>query len=141
MQELIVSMMRLSAAMTLFGMQQIQNAVGAAADTHHTLEKFRKALDSMTDAMAKEMDESKTAALDSMTKVQTDIINRTWDAMNVESFDPREMMSTMADLTKKTSDSLADLVVKSESKSDSESKAATNAVKEVSAAAAKILRK
>ncbi|MFN0164885.1 MAG: hypothetical protein ACKV22_00520 [Bryobacteraceae bacterium] len=137
MQELIVSMMRLSAAMTLFGMQQIQNAVGAAADTHHTLEKFRKALDSMTDAMAKEMDESKTAALDSMTKVQTDIINRTWDAMNVESFDPREMMSTMADLTKKTSDSLADLVVKSESKSDSEPKAAANAVKDVVAAAAK----
>ena len=36
--------MRFSAAMTLFGMQQMQNAVGAAADTQAAVSKFREAL-------------------------------------------------------------------------------------------------
>lgn len=131
MQELIVSMMRFSAAMTLLGMQQIQNAVDAATDTQTTLDKIRQALDSMTDAMAKQMDESRSSTLDSVTKVQNDIVTRTWDAMNVQSFDPREMMTTMADLTKKTTDSIADLVGKTVHKESSEPQAAT----EVAAAA------
>jgi hypothetical protein len=97
---------------------------------------MRQALDSMTDAMAKQMDESKSAALENMTKVQSDIVTRTWDAMNVESFDPREMMTTMTDLTKKTSDSLADLVGKTVPKSDSEPKAAADKHKEHHKAAA-----
>ncbi len=132
MQELIVSMMRFSAAMTLFGMQQLQNAVSAAADTQSALDKFKDALDAMTDAMAKQMDEAKTSTLDSMTKVQKDIVDRSFDAMNMQAFDPREMMSTTADLMKKTTDSLSDLVNKAMPKSESassEPQAAAEALK------------
>ena len=130
MQDLIVSMMKFSAAMTLFGMQQIQNAVGAAVDTETTLEKFRQALDAMTDAMAKHMDESKTETLKSVDKVQSDMVHRTWDAMNIQALDPREMMSTSIDLMKKTTDSFSDMVNKTIPKSgSSEPKAAAEALK------------
>ncbi|MGH9719780.1 MAG: hypothetical protein ACRD8O_06175 [Bryobacteraceae bacterium] len=119
MQELMVSMMRFSAAMTLFGMQQLQNALGAAADTQATVTKFREALDSMTNAVSSQMDDSKKATLDSMTKVQSDLVDRTWDAMNVQALDPREVINTTGDLMKKTSDSLADLVKKATARTGS----------------------
>jgi len=112
MQELVEAMLRFSAAMTLFGVQQLQNAVGAAADTQSALNKFRDALNKMSDAISSQMDDSKQETLKSMTKVQNDLVERTWDAMNINMLDPREMMDTMTDLTKKTTDSMADLVKK-----------------------------
>ena len=112
MQELITSMMKFSAAMTLFSMQQVQNAVNAAADTQSALTKFREALDKVTDVVTSQIDESKQETLKSMTKVQTDIVDRTFDAMNVDALDPREVMHTTSDLMKKTSDAMGDLVKK-----------------------------
>ena len=117
MQELIASMMRFSAAMTLFGMQQMQNAVGAAADTQTAVTKFREALDAMSAAVAAQMDESKKATLENMSKVQSDLVDRTFDAMNVQAMDPREMMQTTGDLMRKTTDSLAGMVQKATAKS------------------------
>ena len=116
MQELIASMMRFSAAMTLFGMQQMQNAVGAAADTQAAVNKFREALDAMSAAVAAQMDESKKATLENMSKVQSDLVDRTFDAMNVQAMDPREMMQTTGDLMRKTTDSLAGMVQKATAK-------------------------
>ena len=110
MQELIVSMMKFSAAMTLFGMQQLQNAVGAATDSQAAIKNFRESLDAMSDAIAKQMDDSKKATLDSMAKVQSDLVDRTFDAMNLQAFDPKEMMETTSDIMKKTTDSLNDIV-------------------------------
>ena len=120
MQELIASMMRFSAAMTLFGMQQMQNAVGAAADTQAAVNKFREALDAMSAAVAAQMDESKKATLENMSKVQSDLVDRTFDAMNVQAMDPREMMQTTGDLMRKTTDSLAGMVQKATAKATPE---------------------
>ncbi|MBK9166274.1 MAG: hypothetical protein IPM24_02285 [Bryobacterales bacterium] len=111
-QDLMASMMRFSAAMTLFGMQQMQNAVGAAADSQAALTKFREALDSVTNAVSSQMDDSKKATLDSMSKVQNDMVDRTFDAMNVQAFSPTEMMHTGTDLMRRTTDSLAEMVKK-----------------------------
>lgn len=112
MQELIASMLRFSAAMTLFGMQQVQNAVGAAVDTQDALTKFSKALNAMSEAVSNQMDASKQETLKSMSKVQEDLVTRTFDAMNVQALDPREMMNTTGDLMRKTSDSLVEMVKK-----------------------------
>ena len=112
MQELIASMMRFSAAITLFGMQQFQNVVGAAADTQAAMDKFREALDKVTDAVASEMDDAKKATLESVSKVQSDLVGRTFDAMNVQVMDPREVMQTTGDLMRKTTDSLAGIMQK-----------------------------
>lgn len=120
MQELIASMMRFSAAMTLLGMQQMQNAVGAAADTQTAVTKFREALDAMSAAVAAQMDESKKATLENLSKVQSDLVDRTFDAMNVQAMDPRELIQTTGDLMRKTTDSLAGMVQKATAKSSPE---------------------
>ena len=126
MQDLINSIVRFSAAMTLFSMQQMQNAVGAATDTNQGLGKFRDALDAITDAVTSQLDENKKPTLNSMSNLGHDIVDRTWDAMNVSALDPREVLDTTSDLMKKTSESLADLMKKSETASTSEPKQAAS---------------
>jgi ABC-type transporter Mla subunit MlaD len=140
MQELIASMMKFSAAMTLFSMQQLQNAVTAAADTQSAMNKFKDALDSMTSAVSSQMDESKKATLESMSKVQNDIVDRTFDAMNLQAFDPREMMHTTGDLMRKTTDSLADLVKKAMPAAEKAAETAKEAAAEPMAAAAALTK-
>lgn len=114
MQDLINSIVRFSAAMTLFSMQQMQNAIGAAADSQVALTKFRDALDSITGAITSQLDENKKPTLDSMAHLGTDIVDRTWDTMNVAAMDPRQVLQTTGDLMKKTSESLAGMMKKQE---------------------------
>ena len=112
MQDLINSIVRFSAAMTLFSMQQMQNAVGAAADSQVALTKFKDALDSITGAITSQLDENKKPTLDSMSHLGSDIVDRTWDTMNVSAMDPRQILQTTGDLMKKTSESLAGMMKK-----------------------------
>jgi len=112
MQDLINSIVRFSAAMTLFSMQQMQNAVGAAADTQAALGKFKDALDSITNAITSQLDDAKKPTLDSMANLGSDIVDRTWDTMNVGAMDPRQVLQTTGDLMKKTSESLAGMMKK-----------------------------
>jgi hypothetical protein len=112
MQDLINSIVRFSAAMTLFSMQQMQNAVGAAADSQAALNKFKEALDSVTNAITSQLDESKKPTLDSMAHLGNDIVDRTWDTMNVPAMDPRQVLQTTGDIMKKTSESLAGMIRK-----------------------------
>jgi hypothetical protein len=112
MQDLINSIVRFSAAMTLFSMQQMQNAIGAAADSQVALTKFRDALDSITGAITSQLDENKKPTLDSMAHLGTDIVDRTWETMNVSAMDPRQVLQTTGDLMKKTSESLAGMMKK-----------------------------
>ena len=114
MQDLINSIVRFSAAMTLFSMQQMQNAVGAAADTQAAFDKFRDALDAVTDAITSQLDENKKPTLDSMAHLGNDIVDRTWDTMNVSAMDPREVLKTTSDMMKKTSDSLPEMMKKAD---------------------------
>lgn len=115
MEKLIVSMMRFSTAMTLFGMEQLQNAMntmGGGEDLSAGLDRFRRALDSFTDAMIDEVDDTKRETLKSVTGVSEDAVHRTLEGLNVNMMDPREIMKTTTDLMRKTSDSVADWMVK-----------------------------
>jgi len=112
MQEMINSMMRFSAAMTMFGMQQIQNAAELAVDSQSALKKFRENLDAVTDALVAQLDESSKPALKSMTNLGSDLVDRTMTAVNVSALDPRELVHTTEDLMRKTTDSLADMMKK-----------------------------
>jgi len=130
MQDLINSMVKFSAAMTLFSMQQMQNVVDAATDTDDALNKFRDALDAVTNAIKGQLDENKKPTLDSLSNLGTDIVDRTWDTVDGSVMDPRKVLRTTSDLMKKTSESIADLVKKSstsESTSEHEETAATGA--------------
>src|SRR5690349_18655242 len=77
MQEMINSMMRFSAAMTMFGMQQIQNAAELAVDSQSALKKFRENLDAVTDALIAQLDETSKPTLKSMTNLGSDLVDRT----------------------------------------------------------------
>lgn len=116
MQSLIVSMMRFSAAVTLFGMEQLQsslNVVEGEEDISKAMERFEKALDSLTDALVNKIDDRKKDTLKSVTKMSEDVVGRTMDSMNV--MDPREVMRATNDLLKKTTDATADWVSKAAS--------------------------
>src|SRR5260370_6299132 len=112
MQEMINSMMRFSAAMTMFGMQQIQNAAELAVDSQSALKKFRENLDAVTDALIAQLDESSKPALKSMTNLGSDLVDRTMTAVNVSALDPRELVHTTEDLMRTTTDSLAAMMKK-----------------------------
>ncbi len=114
MEKLIVSMMRFSAAITLFGMEQLENAMNTMTggeDLSKSIDKFRDTLDSFTNAVTKEIDQKKRDTLKSVTSMSEEAVHRTLEGINV--IDPREVLRTTSDLMKKTSDSVADLVSKS----------------------------
>jgi hypothetical protein len=101
MRELISSMMRLSGAVTMFGVEQAQNAMAAPSDTQAALVRLRETLDTMADSLAAKMDEPKRAALDSMSRSQAEMIDRTLGLVNLEA---------AGEFMKKTSESLSDVV-------------------------------
>jgi hypothetical protein len=104
MREMISSMMRFSGAVAMFGIEQVQNAVAAPADTRAAIVKMRETLDMMSESLVSKLDEPKQAALESMSKAQSEIVDRSLDAVN---------LNAAENLMKKTSDSLSDAMNRS----------------------------
>lgn len=116
MQSLIVSMMRFSAAVTLFGMEQLQKSldvVEGEEDLSKTWNRFESALDAMTDSLVSRIDDKKKETLKSVTKMSEDVVGKTFDGMTA--MDPREVLRATNDLIQKTSDATADWVSKAAS--------------------------
>jgi small-conductance mechanosensitive channel len=103
MRETIFSMIRFSGAVTMFGLEQVQNAMFAPTDTKAALVRLRDTLDSMSDSLASKLDDSKKDALDSMSKAQIEILDGAASAVNLDAVN----MDTATELLKRTSDSLA----------------------------------
>src|SRR6266403_581910 len=112
LRELTSSMIRFTNAVTLFSMQQMQNALGAVTDSQAVINRFCSALDAISNTLSTQIDASKKSTLDSMTKTGSEMVDRTMDAMNVQALTPREIMDTTADVMRKTTDSMADIVRK-----------------------------
>src|SRR5437870_1326548 len=108
LRELTSSMIRFTNAVTLFSMQQMQNALGAVTDSQAVISRFCSALDAISTTLSTQIDSSKKSTLDSMTKTGSEMVDRTMDAM--PAMNPREMMDTTADVMRKTTDSMADIV-------------------------------
>ena len=133
-QDLMNSMVRFSAAVTLFSWQQLYNAMTAVTDSEAAMNKFQAAMDSVTDALKSQLDETNKPAMDSVSKLGTDMVDRTWEGFNVSALDPQKMMDTTADLMRKTTDSLTDWMKKSEGESGKESSGEPKPAAEVLAA-------
>jgi hypothetical protein len=103
MRELISSLMRFSGAVTMFSIEQIQNAVGAPAGTRAAITRMIETLDSMSDSLISKIDEPKRAAHESMSKAQSDVVGRTFNAVNLNAPD---------ELVRKTSASLSSAVAR-----------------------------
>jgi hypothetical protein len=97
-QDLINSFVRLSAAMTVYSLQQMQSAADTI-DAKDSVAKLKKMIDSMTDALTAQIDESKKKTMESISNLGTDVVERTFETLNK----PTEIV-------RKTTDSLANIM-------------------------------
>jgi len=78
MQETLNSLVRLSAAITVFGVQQVQTAVGSA-NTKDSVDKMRDVIDGMAAAVSAQIDQSKLPTLDSISNLGRGVVKTTSD--------------------------------------------------------------
>ena len=104
MRELISSLMRFSGAVTMFAVEQVQNVVGAPTDTRAAIAKMTETLDSMSESLVSKIDKPKQTVHESMSKAQVEVVDRTFNAVNLNV--PDELMQ-------KTSASLSSAVTRS----------------------------
>jgi hypothetical protein len=113
MTNLAVSMLRFSAALTLFSVEQLErslNVVEGGADLSKTFQGFEKTLDSLSDVLMHQMDDKKKETLQSVSRASKDMVDRTMEGMEI--MDPREVIRASSDLLQKTSDVTAKWVSK-----------------------------
>jgi len=113
MTNLAVSMLRFSAALTLYSVEQLErslNVVEGGKDLSKTIDSFEDTLDSLSDVLMKELDEKKKDTLESVRKASKDVVDRTMEGMEI--MDPREVIKASSDLLQKTSDVTAKWVSK-----------------------------
>jgi hypothetical protein len=77
-------MLRLSGAVTMAGIEQIQRAVAAPLDTRATLTRLCNTLDAMSDTLVAKLDVSNRATLDHMSRAQYAVLDRTIDMVDPE---------------------------------------------------------
>jgi len=113
MTNLAVSMLRFSAALTLYSVEQLErslNVVEGGADLSKTIQGLEQTLDSLSEVLMREMDEKKKETLQSVSKASRDVVGRTMEGMEI--MDPREVIKASSDLLQKTSDVTAKWVTK-----------------------------
>ncbi len=106
MNKLIVSMTRLSAAVTLFAVDQIEKSVnvmnGGGEGMTKAVEGIETTLNSLTDILADKMDEKKKTTLKSVTRATEETVKRTLDSVDV--MVPREAFDGTTQLVERTRD-------------------------------------
>lgn len=109
MTNLTVSVLRFSAAFTLFSIEQMEkslNVVEGDADLTKAMEGLGKTFDSLSDVLVREMGNKNKQTLQSVTKMSKDMVDRTMESMGF--MDPREVIKTSSDTLQKTADITAD---------------------------------
>jgi len=77
MQETLNSLVRLSAAVTVFGVQQVQSTVGSA-DTKESADKLREVIDGVAATVSAKIEEAQLPTLDSLSHLSHEVVDRTW---------------------------------------------------------------
>ncbi len=116
MTNLVVSMLRFSAAFTLYGVEQLENSLKVAEggdQANKAIEGFEKTLNSVTEVLVRDMDAKKKETLQSVAKASEYMIHRTMEGAEI--LDPREIVKVSTDLLQKTSDVTAKWVGKAAS--------------------------
>ncbi len=111
MRDLIVSMLRLSTAVTLYGLEQLEstmNLTRQGQDLNQMLDKIKTTFDSISDVLAQNVAGEKKDTLKSVTEMAEDVVKKSFDGMSF--VDPREVMKTTTDLLRQSSDTVASWV-------------------------------
>src|SRR5260370_31381435 len=85
LRELTSSMIRFTNAVTLFSMQQMQNAIGAVTDSQAGVNRFCTALDAISKTLSTHIDASKKTTLDSINKTGSPMVTPTLCPMKLQS--------------------------------------------------------
>jgi hypothetical protein len=109
MQELINSIVRLSAAATMYGMQQVQTTVGGF-DTKDSIDNLRSVIDGVTATLTAKLDENKKSTVDSISNAGSEVVGRTWTVLNVDAMKPKEVANTASDFVRRTSDAFSSII-------------------------------
>ncbi|MCU1329842.1 MAG: hypothetical protein JWN34_5212 [Bryobacterales bacterium] len=109
MQELINSIVRLSAAATMYGMQQVQTTVGGF-DTKESLDNLRSVIDGVTATLTAKLDENKKSTVDSISNAGNEVVSRTWTVLNVDAMKPKEVADSASDFVRRTSDAFSSMI-------------------------------
>ena len=113
MQKLIVSMMRFSSALTMLGVEQMQNSVGLATGKENlddAMDRFKSSMDDFSNAVVGSLGEDKKKTVESFTKASEDALNQTMEGLNMANMDPGSFVEATTDFVKKTTDSMVDFV-------------------------------
>jgi len=127
MQKLIVSVVRFTTALTLYGIEQIQTVsyvTQSGQDLFKVLDKFEIALDSLTEALVDQIDESKRDTLKSVTNIAEEVVSRSFDSVNL--IDPRGVLRMAGVLWQKSSGAMSDWFGNSNPTNGSEPKPAAD---------------
>lgn len=128
MTNLVVSMLRFSAAFTLYGVEQLENSLKVAEGgdkANQAIEGFGKTLNAVTDVLIRDMDQKKRETLESVSRASEDMVHRTMEGAEI--LDPREVMKVSTDLLQKTSDVTAKWVGKAASAMEKATETVANA--------------
>ena len=108
LRELTFQMIRFTNAVTLFSMQQMQNALSAVTDSQGVIKGFSDALKDISDTLATKIDASKSSALKSMTRTESELVDKMEDVIHLPAVD--ELVDMTAKVTRRFADSLTDLI-------------------------------
>jgi hypothetical protein len=123
MQELIDSADRFTAAVTIFGMQEFQNALDSIMESKPNRSKFHESLDHISEAIAGELNADHKPTLDSVTQMSDDWVDRTFKVLS--KVDGRGALRTANDAMRKTADALSRESTPAETKHAKKSPAAS----------------
>ena len=110
MQELINSIVRLSAAATMYSMQQLQSSVGGLDSTKESVESLKALIDTMANALTAKLDESRRSTVDSIANAGNEMVGRTFTAINVDVTKVEEAASAASGMVRRTTDTLSSLI-------------------------------
>jgi hypothetical protein len=120
-------MMRLSAALTLYSLEQFQSSVSLTQEGQNplkVLDKFEEALNSLTEALVVQIGEGKQTALASVTDMAHDLVSTSFDGVNI--IDPRQILRATDDILRVSSETVADWMDRTSSVDGEEPKAAAD---------------
>lgn len=120
MQELLNSMVKLSAAMTVFGIQQMQGAVGTT-DTKESVDKLRDVIDAMAAAVSARIDESRRPVVDRISNLPGDIMDKAIDSS-------KGVVQNTSDMMKSTTNWVSGMIRPANAPASSEPKSAEEAL-------------
>jgi hypothetical protein len=105
MGNLLVSLVRFSAAMTLYGFEQIQstmNVTRGGQNFSNIVDKLGLTIDSMTDVLANEVDQKKQDTLKSVGDTMQEVVSKSFSGTNI--LDPRQVFRATNALFRKAAD-------------------------------------